>query len=138
MAGHHGNNQDPGAALGFMGRLSGAMVAPVVLYMVLWQVGRGLISEYAGSLQQGTMITLLSVMIPGLGVLASVFIAGRRSGVLIGGGVMLLFFAYLYVSTAVVLSWGPPLQTLLGVALAAAVARWCPSLGEELFYPGRR
>ncbi|GHC26150.1 hypothetical protein GCM10010082_19060 [Kushneria pakistanensis] len=133
MAGHHGNNEDPGAALGFMGRLSGAMVAPVAVYMLLWQVGMGLVNEYAGSAQQATRISILSVAIPALGVLASVVIAGRRSGVLLGGGVMLFFFAYLYLSTAATLEWKPPLLTLLGVALAAVFARWCPTMGEELF-----
>ncbi len=138
MAGHHGNNEDPGAALGFMGRLSGAMIAPVAVYMVLWQLGLALANEYAGSTQQATRISILSVAIPALGVLASVIIAGRRSGVLLGGAVMLLFFAYIYLSSAVALTWGPPLLTLAGVVLAAVVARWCPTMGEELFNPTRR
>ncbi|REC94734.1 hypothetical protein [Kushneria indalinina] len=133
MAGHHGNNQDPGAALGFMGRLSGAMVAPVAIYMLLWQVGMRLVNEYAVTGQQATRISILSVAIPALGVLASIFIAGRRSGALIGGAVMMLFFLYLYVSSAATLEWGPPLLTLLGVGIAAVVGRWCPTLGEELF-----
>ncbi|ARS52955.1 hypothetical protein [Kushneria konosiri] len=133
MAGHHGNNQEPGAALGFMGRLSGAMVAPVAVYMLLWQVGLRLVHEFAGTAQQGVRISILSVAIPALGVLASVAIAGRRSGALVGGGVMMLFFLYLYISSAATLEWGPPLLTLLGVGIAAALARWCPTMGEELF-----
>lgn len=138
MAGHHGNNQDPGAALGFMGRLSGAMVAPVAVYMLLWQLGLRLVHEFSGSAQQGTRISILSVAIPALGVLAAVFIAGRRSGALIGGAVMMLFFLYLYLSSAATLEWGPPLLTLLGVGIAAVLARWCPTMGEELFDALRR
>ncbi|WP_456269235.1 hypothetical protein M1D97_02810 [Kushneria sp. AK178] len=133
MADHHGNNQDPGAALGFLGRLSGAMVAPVAVYMLLWQVGMSLVNEYVATTQQGTRISILSVAIPALGVLASIVIAGRRSGAVIGGAVMMLFFLYLYLSSAVTLEWGPPLLTLLGVAIAAVLGRWCPTMGDELF-----
>ncbi|ART62681.1 hypothetical protein [Kushneria marisflavi] len=133
MAGHHGNNQEPGAALGVMGRLSGAIVAPVAVYMLLWQVGLRLVHEFAGTAQQSTRISILSVAIPALGVLAAVVIAGRRSGALVGGGVMMLFFLYLYISSAATLEWGPPLLTLVGVGIAAVLARWCPTIGDELF-----
>ncbi|MFC0338096.1 hypothetical protein SAMN05421848_2536 [Kushneria avicenniae] len=138
MAGQHGNNEEPGDALGFMARLSGAMVAPVAVYMLLWQFGLGLVNEYAGTTHQAARISILSVAIPALGVLASIVIAGRRSGALVGGAVMMLFFLYLYLSSAATLEWGPPLKTLLGVAIAAAAGRWCPTMGEELFKTFKR
>lgn len=137
MAGQ-GNNEDPSAALGFMGRLSGAMVVPVVVYMLLWQVCLGFLRPRVSTAQLGSAVSVLSVIVPFIAVLAAVVIAGRRSGSLIGGAVMMLFFLYLYLSSAVILSWGPPLLTLLGIGLAAAMARWCPTLGEELFNFTRR
>ncbi|MFC0269468.1 hypothetical protein [Kushneria aurantia] len=139
MAGGHGNgNNDPATALGFMGRLSAAVIAPVAVYLLLWQIGLGLAQPRFEGAALGMVVNLLSVVIPALGVLAAVAVAGRRSGSLIGAPVMVLFFLYLYISSAVTLEWLPPLLTLVGAGLGVALARWCPVMGEEVFARFRR
>lgn len=126
------NNQDPMEALGFMGRLSAAIVAPVAVYMLLWQLGAGFLQPRLSTQAMSQAVNVLSVAIPCLGVLASVTIAGRRSGALIGGPTMMIFFLYLYVMSAVALEWLPPLLTLAGVLLAVLLAPFCPVIGREL------
>lgn len=126
------NNQDPMEALGFMGRFSASLIAPVAVYMLLWQVGVGFLQPRLSTQAMGQAVNVLSVMIPCIGVLASVVIAGRRSGPLIGGPTMMIFFLYLYVLSTVALEWLPPLLTLFGVLLAVLLAPFCPVLGREL------
>ncbi|WP_129591296.1 hypothetical protein [Salinicola tamaricis] len=113
-------------------RLIGAFAAPVLIYLVVWELAARLLLPGVAASGREFVINLCSVLIPCLGVLVSVYLAGVRAGRLLGGGVMSLFFLYLYVSSGVAFSWLPVLLTLGGVALALVLARFCPTLKPDL------
>lgn len=113
-------------------RLIGSFAAPVVIYLVVWEVVARLILPSVAEAGRSFVINLFSVLIPCAGVLVSVYLAGIKAGRLLGGGVMTVFFLYLYVSSGVVFSWLPVLLTLGGVALAVVLARFCPTMKPDL------
>ncbi|NRB58154.1 MAG: hypothetical protein HRU39_19620, partial [Salinicola sp.] len=100
--------------------------------LVAWELVARLILPGVAEGGREFVINLFSVLIPFVGVLASVYLAGTRAGRLLGGGVMTVFFLYLYVSSGVVFSWLPVALTLGGVVLAVAVARYCPTMKPDL------
>ncbi|WP_458527332.1 hypothetical protein [Onishia taeanensis] len=113
-------------------RLLGGFAAPVIVYLIAWEgVARWVLPNVAGS-GQGFIIHLFSLLIPCAGVLASVGIAGVKAGRLLGGGVMAVFFFFLYFSSGVAFSWLPIGLTLLGIGLAWGLARFCPTMTPDL------
>jgi len=113
-------------------RLIGSFAAPVVVYLVVWEVVARLVLPNVAESGRSFAINLFSVLIPCAGVLVSVYLAGIKAGRLLGGGVMSVFFLYLYVSSGVAFSWLPVLLTLGGVALAVVLARYCPTMKPDL------
>lgn len=113
-------------------RLIGSFCAPVLVYLVAWELVARIVLPSVGGGSREFVINLFSVLIPFLGVLASVYLAGIKAGRLLGGGVMTVFFLYLYVSSSVVFSWLPVALTLGGVAIAVVVARYCPTMKPDL------
>ncbi|WP_251977607.1 hypothetical protein [Salinicola avicenniae] len=112
-------------------RLIGAFAAPVVIYLVAWELIARLILPGVDS-GRAFVISLASVLVPFFGVLVSVYLIGVRAGRLLGGGVMVVFFLYLYLSSGVMFTWQPVVETLGGVALAVVAARFCPTLKPDL------
>ncbi|WP_110670447.1 hypothetical protein [Salinicola halophilus] len=115
-----------------MMRLIGAFAAPVVIYLLLWELVAGALLPNAAPAGREFAINLANVLIPCAGVLASIFLAGVKIGRYLGGGVMVLFFLYAYLVSGVAFSWLPIALTLLGVGLAWGLARFCPRLSPEL------
>ncbi|WP_110707980.1 hypothetical protein AAGT95_02700 [Salinicola lusitanus] len=113
-------------------RLIGSFAAPVAIYLVAWELVAWLILPAVAAAGRAFTINLFSVLIPFVGVLASVYLAGVRAGRLLGGGVMTVFFLYLYTSSGVVFSWLPVALTLVGILLAVAAARYCPTMKPDL------
>ncbi|OLO05145.1 hypothetical protein [Salinicola socius] len=113
-------------------RLIGSFAAPVVVYLVGWELVAQLILPGVAAGGREFVINLFSVLIPFVGVLLSVYLAGIKAGRLMGGGVMAIFFLYLYTSSGVVFSWLPVALTLGGIALAVLAARYCPTLKPDL------
>jgi len=113
-------------------RLIGSFAAPVVVYLVAWELVARLILPGVTGGGREFVINLFSVLIPFVGVLVSVYLAGIKAGRLMGGGVMTIFFLYLYISSNIVFSWLPVALTLGGVVLAVVVARYCPTLKPDL------
>lgn len=113
-------------------RLIGAFAAPVILYLLAWELVARFILPGMGEGGHGFAINLFSVLIPFAGVLVSVYLAGIKAGRLLGGGVLTVFFLYLYVSSGVALTWLPVLLTLGGVVLGVVVARFCPTMKPDL------
>lgn len=113
-------------------RLIGSFAAPVVIYLVVWELVARLILPGVGAGGRDFVVNLFSVLIPFAGVLVSVFLVGLKAGRLLGGGVMMVFFLYLYVSSGVAFTWLPVLLTLAGVILAVVVARFCPTMKPDL------
>ncbi|MGM8932417.1 hypothetical protein [Salinicola halophyticus] len=113
-------------------RLIGSFAAPVVIYLVAWELVARLILPGVAASGREFVINLFSVLIPFAGVLVSVYLAGIKAGRLMGGGVMAVFFLYLYVSSGVAFSWLPVALTLGGIALAVVVARYCPTMKPDL------
>lgn len=113
-------------------RLLGGFAAPAALYLVVWEaVARWVLPNVAAS-GKDVVIDLSSLLIPCAGVLASVFITGVKFGRMLGGGVMGLFFLLLYFSSGVAFSWSPVGLTFAGIALAWALARYCPTMKPDL------
>lgn len=113
-------------------RLTGALAAPVVVYLVLWELVVGWLLPGVTAAGREFAINAANVAIPCLGVLASVLLVGVKIGRLLGGGVMTLFFLYAYLVSGAAFSWTPILLTLAGVALALVLARFCPVLKPDL------
>ena len=113
-------------------RLIGSFAAPVLVYLVAWELVARLILPGVAASGREFVINLFSVLIPFAGVLLSVYLAGIKAGRLMGGGVMAVFFLYLYVSSGVVFSWLPVALTLGGILLAVVVARYCPTMKPDL------
>lgn len=113
-------------------RLIGSFAAPAVLYLVAWELVAQLALPDIAAGGREFVINLFSVLIPFAGVLASVYLAGVRIGRLLGGGVMTVFFLYLFLSSGVAFSWLPILLTLAGIALALVAARFCPIMKPDL------
>lgn len=113
-------------------RLLGGFAAPAVVYLLVWEgVARWVLPNVADS-GHGFMIHLFSLLIPCAGVLASVGIAGVKAGRMLGGGVMVVVFLGLYLSSGVAFSWLPIGLTLLGIGLAWGLARFCPTMKPDL------
>ncbi|WP_192035030.1 hypothetical protein [Halomonas sp. YLGW01] len=113
-------------------RLLGAFAAPVIVYLLAWEgVARGVLPGVDES-ARGLMIHLFSVLIPCLGVLASIAIAGVKAGRMLGGGVMAVFFLTMYTASGVAFGWLPVGLTLLGIALAWGLGRLCPTMSPDL------
>lgn len=113
-------------------RLIGAFAAPVLIYLVVWELVARLVLPGVAEGGRTFVINLFSVLIPFAGVLVSVYLAGIKAGRLLGGGVMTVFFLYLYVSSGVAFTWLPVLLTLGGVVLAVVAARFCPTMKPDL------
>ncbi|RAR62944.1 hypothetical protein BCL93_103177 [Onishia taeanensis] len=113
-------------------RLLGGFAAPAAIYLVVWEaVARWVLPNIAAS-GKGFVIDLSSVLIPCVGVLASIFITGVKAGRMLGGGVMAVFFLILYFSSGVAFSWSPVGLTFAGIALAWGLARFCPTMKPDL------
>ncbi|WP_110685905.1 hypothetical protein [Salinicola aestuarinus] len=115
-----------------MMRLIGAFAAPVVIYVLVWELFAGAVLPNVAPAGQWFAINLANALIPCLGVLGSVFLAGVKIGRYLGGGVMMLFFLYSYLVSGTAFGWLPIALTLGGVALAWALARVTPRLSPDL------
>ncbi|RKQ96968.1 hypothetical protein C7446_2829 [Kushneria sinocarnis] len=115
-----------------LARFIGAFLAAPLLYLVLWQLAADLLLPRAGDSGRLFVINLLSVAIPCLGVLATIYLAGPRAGRIMGSVVMMVFFLFLYLSSAVTLELLPPLLTVLGIALAVFISRRMSTMTPDL------
>ncbi|OHV07630.1 hypothetical protein [Kushneria phosphatilytica] len=115
-----------------LARFIGAFLAAPLLYLVLWQLAADMLLPREAGSSRLVMINLFSVAIPCLGVLATIYLAGPRAGRIMGSVVMMVFFLFLYLSSAVTLELLPPLLTVLGIALAVLISRRMPTMTPDL------
>ncbi|WP_136253359.1 hypothetical protein [Onishia niordana] len=113
-------------------RLLGGFAAPAIVYLLVWEGVARWVLPYVAQSSQGVMIHVFSVLIPCLGVLASIVITGVKAGRMLGSGVMAVVFLALYLSSGVMFSWLPIGLTLAGIALACGLARLCPTMKPDL------